>query len=365
MSVAIVTTTIFVPKLLQAYCKNAHDHAHDDLRLVVIGDRKTPAEVGGFCAQLAATSGYAIDYQDLQAQERYLSRFPALRSHLPYDSIQRRNIGLLRAYEFGADVVITIDDDNLVGDDDFVGAHCSVGTEIEHTEVRADGGWFNVCQLLEERSGMTFFHRGYPHSMRQTLDHKSRRTTAKVVVNAGLWLGDPDVDAVARMNAQLEAISVTPAGADGVVLAKGTWSPFNSQNTALSRSAIPAYFLSPYVGRYDDIWGSYFLRVIMDHLGDSVRYGPPIVVQERNLHDHWLDLEQEQLGMRLTDRLVEGLRSVVLSGSTYQECYAELTDWLKGTFVSSEELEEDQRVALRLMGEGMSIWNDAMSAVKD
>ena len=40
---------------------------------------------------------------------------------------------------------------------------------------------------------------------------------------------------------------------------KGTWSPFNSQNTALSAKIIPAYPLSPKVGRYDDIWASYVI----------------------------------------------------------------------------------------------------------
>jgi len=38
------------------------------------------------------------------------------------------------------------------------------------------------------------------------------------------------------------------------VMANGTWCPFNSQNTALHRDLIPAYVLSPLIGRMDDIW---------------------------------------------------------------------------------------------------------------
>ena len=38
------------------------------------------------------------------------------------------------------------------------------------------------------------------------------------------------------------------------VMANGTWCPFNSQNTALHRNLIPAYVLSPLIGRMDDIW---------------------------------------------------------------------------------------------------------------
>jgi hypothetical protein len=41
-------------------------------------------------------------------------------------------------------------------------------------------------------------------------------------------------------------------------MANGTWCPFNSQNTALHRDLIPAYVLSPLIGRMDDIWARYF-----------------------------------------------------------------------------------------------------------
>jgi hypothetical protein len=40
-------------------------------------------------------------------------------------------------------------------------------------------------------------------------------------------------------------------------MANGTWCPFNSQNTALHRDLIPAYVLSPLIGRMDDIWARY------------------------------------------------------------------------------------------------------------
>jgi len=57
-----------------------------------------------------------------------------------------------------------------------------------------------------------------------------------------------------------------------IALYPGTWSPFDSQNTALMRDAVPAYFLSPYTARYDDIWGSYIVTRIAEHFGDVVSY---------------------------------------------------------------------------------------------
>jgi hypothetical protein len=44
------------------------------------------------------------------------------------------------------------------------------------------------------------------------------------------------------------------------VMANGTWCPFNSQNTALHRDLIPAYVLSPLIGRMDDIWARHVPR---------------------------------------------------------------------------------------------------------
>jgi hypothetical protein len=62
-----------------------------------------------------------------------------------------------------------------------------------------------------------------------------------VVVNAGLWLGDPDVDAVTRICNDINAEQYTRE--QSFALARGTWCPFNSQNTALWRGVIPAYCL--------------------------------------------------------------------------------------------------------------------------
>jgi hypothetical protein len=60
----------------------------------------------------------------------------------------------------------------------------------------------------------------------------------------------------------------------------------------------------------DDIWPSYVTRHIMDGLGYSVAYGAPLVYQERHPHDLVTDLENELIGYRYTDRLVEAIRSI-------------------------------------------------------
>jgi hypothetical protein len=52
-----------------------------------------------------------------------------------------------------------------------------------------------------------------------------------------MWLGDPDIDAMARLCLMLNATAYTRS--DSYALAPDTWSPFNSQNTAVRREVRP------------------------------------------------------------------------------------------------------------------------------
>ena len=97
MSVSIVTTTINKPILLAEYCKNISKNSYKDVNFIIIGDKKTPLDVSIFCDTLSKQSGYKILYYDIPQQLEYLKKFPDLAKHLPYNSIQRRNIGLFKS----------------------------------------------------------------------------------------------------------------------------------------------------------------------------------------------------------------------------------------------------------------------------
>ena len=325
MKTTIVTTTINIPVLLLKYAENAQRYGHKELDFVVIGDRKSPPETADFCKSVPH---YPCAYLDIPAQREFLGRFPELWAHLRFDSVQRRNIGMLLAYENGADVVITIDDDNFVMDQDFVGFHGAAGSVRELPTYRSTSGWFNVCSLLQADHGVEFYHRGYPRKMRWAEDSDSvacSQGARRVVANVGLWLDDPDIDALTRMERPLvvRGFSRKWPGIN-IALHPGTWSPFDSQNMALMRDAVPAYFLSPYTGRYDDIWGSYIVTRIAEHFEDVVSYGEPVVLQERNPHDLWRDLDVERNGMILTDDFCAALGSIPLTGATYHACFGEI-----------------------------------------
>jgi hypothetical protein len=240
---------------------------------------------------------------------------------------------MLVAYQEGCDPIITIDDDNYRVDDDFIGGHQLAGRVVTLPALVSESGWVNVCASLVEAKGRDFYHRGHPLGQRWQ-GERVRETafSGLVAVNAGLWLGDPDVDAIQRLACPVDAVEYRRAGS--FALGPGTWSPFNSQNTALARDVVPAYFLSPCIGRYDDIWASYVVCAIAQHLGHAVAFGRPLVRQERNQHDLWRDLEQEAGPMRATDALWPFLKGLPLTGADYGTCAIEvcgaLRAWLAG-----------------------------------
>jgi Reversibly glycosylated polypeptide len=359
MKTTIVTTTINIPVLLEKYAENAFYYGHRDLDFVVIGDRKSPGQTQDFCRTIERY--YPCSYYDIAAQQRRLERFPGLWAHLRFDSIQRRNIGMLIAWENGADVVITIDDDNFVTTQDFIGLHASAGSVRAVMAYGSTSGFFNVCSFLASDDGVRFYHRGYPRKQRWSeREHfvTRQKLVRRIAVNAGLWLDDPDIDALTRLEHQPVVRGFRRGWSGDVALQPGTWSPFNSQNTALAREVLPAYFLSPYVGRYDDIWGSYIVDRIAGYFGEVIAFGEPLVRQKRNPHDLWKDLDAERNGMILTDGFCEALRSIPLKGSSYHECFGEIAAHLPLAWTPGSEWTDAQKQWRIKLIEGLDIWHE-------
>ena len=86
--------------------------------------------------------------------------------------------------------------------------------------------------------------------------------------------------------------------------ATNSFSPFNSQNTFFSRSALEKYVLIPNIGRMDDIWGSYLL----ESLGFNVVYNKATVFQDRNIQNLTNNLKGEYIGYENTINLLRDLK---------------------------------------------------------
>ena len=62
--------------------------------------------------------------------------------------------------------IIRIDDDNIPTNDDFIGFHNIVGTNLNGTVISSNNGWYNICDELIDEDGIDFYPRGYLYEKR-------------------------------------------------------------------------------------------------------------------------------------------------------------------------------------------------------
>jgi hypothetical protein len=298
----IVTTTINPPTL--ATIKYSRK---EDWTLIVVGDTKTPH----------------YDYENLNciylSPEYQEKTYPELSETIGWKSIQRRNIGFVEAYNRGADIVATVDDDNIPYDD--WGTNVVVGETVEIDFYNTDLGVFDPLSVTEHNQ---VWHRGFPIDL---VPYRSRvsyggKLKRRVLVQADLWDGDPDIDAMARLSIRPIVKFDKIQGPYGSL----SISPFNSQNTFLAREVIPYYSVFPHVGRMDDIWGGY---VLQHYFPKSVVYNKASVYQDRNVQDLVTNLEKEIIGYRYTTDLIRSLsewesivpKETVAYWNAYRRCF--------------------------------------------
>jgi hypothetical protein len=352
MKTTIVTTTINVPAFLTGYVNNIQHYNRKGVDFVVIGDTKTPIETVAFCKSIPQCV-----YLDVPAQIDYMCRFSELMRHMPFNSVERRNIGMLWAYEKGADLIITLDDDNLSTSQDAVGLHQMAGTYTPLLTYGSSSGWFNVCSFLKEENDIEFYHRGYSQNNRwdKTAFITSQYESNRIIVNAGFWLDDPDVDAITRLERKPVVTGYEPGFPGTIAVAPGTWTPFDCQNTALVREVIPAYFLSPYIGRHSDILASYVIARLAQHFGDAIAFGNPLVLHSRQPHNLWKDLDIEREGMHITDEFCDALKGINLNAKTYHEGFGQIVAGLQSWANHSTK---------RKILDGMELWHRAFKELQ-
>ncbi len=198
--------------------------------------------------------------------------------------------------------------------------------------VHSDNGWINFCDMLELRPNTRVFPRGYPYARRAETPLVSYSDeTGRVRMNVGLWLDEPDLDAITWLATPVRAQRFT---AEACFLGQNTWSPINTQNTALHRDLIVSYYCVRMgyplggipIDRFGDIFSGYLSQACIRHLGDRIRVGTPIADHKRNAHNYLRDLAGEFGGIQVLEPFIEWLHDARLAGSSYPETYLALAD---------------------------------------
>lgn len=267
----LIITSIAPPDnmVLRTY---ASDCALHDMRFIVIGDTKSPPgfSIGG------------CDFYNLERQRELPFR---LAGALPEGKYSRKNLGYLLAMKQGADVIVETDDDNFPTADFW-----TERTADRMCHLITDEGWINIYRYYATESA---WPRGFAldHLRDEAVPLKEAVESAHCPIQQGLCNGNPDVDAIHRL--ALPAVTTFSRGGN-IALGRGSWCPFNSQNTTWFREAFPLMYLPSRCSfRMTDIWRSYVAQRIAWTNGWSVLFHDANVFQQRNEHNLLKDFEDE------------------------------------------------------------------------
>lgn len=222
-----------------------------------------------------------------------------------------RTYGFWKAYEAGADVIITLDDDCYPVDRDFVVQH------LENLNTKAPEGWFPT---FPDRRFV--FTRGFPYGI---------RNKQRVVISHGLWTNKIDLDGITQK--RYPDILMPPYPSLVQFVPPKQYFPMCSMNLAFSRDVVPLMYF-PLMGfspegtrwgydRFDDIWAGIFAKKICDHLGLSIINGSPFV-EHRKASDADINIQKEKTGLVINESLWKSVDAVPLTKQTPAGCYKEL-----------------------------------------
>lgn len=293
--------------------------------LLVIGDRKGPT---------ASEFGFG----ELFGIERQLKLPFELASRLPENHYSRKNLGYLIAMKQGATSIYETDDDNMPLP---VWERRSLTVTARPIDARP---WANVYRFFSPDS--LLWPRGFPLELAN--DHEAcsvgqelplRRVDAPI--QQGLANGAPDVDAIWRLLLGEEHTFGQDRG-ESVLLAPGTWCPFNSQSTWWWVAAYPLMYLPSFCSfRMTDIWRSFVAQRCLWELGYGVVFHGAEVVQDRNTHNLMRDFQDEIPGYLGNRRMCDLLHDLPLASGrdavarNLRRCYEALVD---AAFVPAVEL---------------------------
>jgi len=228
-----------------------------------------------------------------------------------------RSYGFWKAYQLGAEVTITLDDDCYPGESNLVEKH------LDNLNLKLPINWVTTYP-----DPKWMYTRGFPYSNREKYP---------VMVSHGLWSGALDLDAKTEIKLPriLREKTYPPIRQ---IIPFNYFYPMCSMNLAFKRKVTPLMFFPtmgqkpdgsswPY-NRYDDIWAGLFSKKIMDHLDLGVINGSPFV-EHKKASKPKNNYQNELAGMKMNEILWKRVSEVKLTKKTPKTCYIELAEKIK------------------------------------
>ncbi|CAL5325935.1 hypothetical protein CsSME_00005293 [Camellia sinensis var. sinensis] len=219
--------------------------------------------------------------------------------------------------------IFTIDDDCFVAKDPSGKEINALEQHIKNLLCPSTPNFFNT--LYDPFRDGADFVRGYPFSLREGVP---------TAVSHGLWLNIPDYDAPTQLVKPLER---NTRFVDAVMtIPKGTLFPMCGMNLGFDRDLIgPAMYFGLMgdgqpIGRYDDMWAGWCVKVICDHLGLGVKTGLPYIWHSK-ASNPFVNLKKEYKGIFWQEDIIPFFQAITLPKdcTTVQQCYIELSKHVK------------------------------------
>ncbi len=272
---ALIITSISSPnEAMKSFAEGCNKNG---IEFMVIGDTKSPKDFNLNGCRFAGIE----EQRDMPFK---------LAKLLPEKHYGRKNLGYL--LNKNKDVIIETDDDNLPRENFW-----KKNLTPDSARVAKNKGWVNAYRYFSDDN---IWPRGFPLEELQesgTIKEYLSVTTIEpdnIKIYQGLADENPDVDAVYRMTMKLPMNfeKKTP-----LLLGKGSWCPFNSQNTVWKKEAFPLMYLPSYCSfRMTDIWRSFIAQRIGWTCGWNILFHSADVWQERNAHSLLKDFADEVPG---------------------------------------------------------------------
>jgi hypothetical protein len=324
MKIAFVTTSINTPTVISLYralCPSAH--------FFIAADEKTPLEAYQFCADILHCEIYSPDRQKELGYESS--------SLIGWNTDSRRNIALLEALRWGAELIISFDDDMvpvLSPNDPSWSFTRLFSFPHNGLQLGAPNRWFDAGAYTMPPAKQ----RGLPPDTYTFNKHVEAVTNVEIGAAQGIILGVPDTDAATAITNAPLIHSATDMLRNGFVVEPQAYSVFNSQLTAFRRQFAPA-FAQFYrgQGRNTDIFASLLMRRVMAERNFYTYFGPPTAYHARQPRPLFNDLKAEMYGIEHIAEYADYLRRSPAGGTVTDDC--------------------------RLLTEGCAIWDDDTKAV--
>jgi|GEM_PF-1414494 len=358
-------------------------HSPDEVILIVVDDYSPYVNEN---TKILEKAGVPYEYWTIPMQidffkKSFGSNWEKYWDIIPHRTDACRSFGYIIAALKNVDVIITYDDDNWAlslreNDFDYLGAHDVVNSYIKEIEVSSTNGWFNTIFMLITEPPNRIYARGYPYSKRGIDQYYYKSSEGNVMLNVGLWTGNPDVDAITVLSeGTMNGLPITKTTGlkshKRVLLSKGTFAPINTANTAYSIRLLPIMydtFQGAYVGelkldRFGDIWCNLFIEKIMAKIGGRISIGIPIVEHRREPRNTFEDFMKEFWGIIVSERLFYTINEIEINAKSYTAAYLELISQLEKRldFLSFDK--ESLRKYFNKLLSSMRLWVEILSSL--